>query len=261
MSQINWQQFGLKKDPYDTHALVEGGELPIEKAFIGRGQEKEFLNNIFDSTERLSMVICGDVGVGKTSLANFHKFIWKYKTPKLLFSFRREIEANNDLLNKKNFLIEIIGSVLREIKLLQPELLKHELLVKLNQIVDITQTVAISGGASAYGFGADFGKEKMSAQPIQLSNTILEEYFISLINFIKSYEINGFKYSGLIVHVNNFDIVLSSQKENKTVINFFNEIRDIIQTPDTYFIFLGPKDFFENIISSQKRVKSIFVQT
>lgn len=261
MPQINWQQFGLKKDPYDTCALVEGGELPIEQAFIGRENEKEFLNSTFDSTERLAIAICGDVGVGKTSLTNFHKFIWKYKTPKLFFSFRREIEANKELLNKRSFLIEIIGSVLREIKLLQPELLKHELLVKLNQIVDITQIINISTGASAYGFGVDFGREKIQSQPIQLSNAILEEYFVSLINFIKNNEINGLKYSGLIVHINNFDVVLSDNLGDKAVINFFNEIRDIIQIPDTYFIFLGPKDFFENIIVSQKRVKSVFIQT
>ena len=30
---ISWQQFGLKKDPYDTLPLVEGGDIPIEQAF------------------------------------------------------------------------------------------------------------------------------------------------------------------------------------------------------------------------------------
>lgn len=113
MQPINWQQFGLKKDPFDTSALIEGGDLPIGKAFVGRDQEMSFLDSLFESSDRLCLTICGSVGVGKTSLVNFHKFIWKYEKMKLLFSFRREIEASKELLNKRSFLIEIIGSVLR----------------------------------------------------------------------------------------------------------------------------------------------------
>ena len=261
MQAINWQQFGLKKDPFDTTALIEGGDLLIDKAFVGREQEKSFLNGLFESSDRLCLAITGDVGVGKTSLANFHKFIWKYTKPKLLFSFRREIEACSELLNKKNFLIEIIGSILREIKLLSPQLLGKPLLNKLNQIVDISQAIAISAGASAYGFGLDLGKDPSVIQPIQLSTATLEGYFLELVDFIKQNEINGYKYSGLIVHVNNFDVVLSEPENKRKTINFFNEIRDILQTRDVYFLFLGPNNFFKDIISTQQRVKSIFYQT
>lgn len=148
MNPINWQQFGLRKNPYDTLPLIEGGDLPIEKAFVGRDSEKKFLNSLFKSNERICLTIGGDVGVGKTSLANFHKFIWKYHTKeKLLFSFRREIEANGDLLNKKNFLIEIIGSVLREIRLLQPELLKNELLKSYLKLLILAKRWLFPGAA------------------------------------------------------------------------------------------------------------------
>src|SRR5258708_5355508 len=103
MVSINWQQFGLKKNPYDTLPLVEGGELSLEKAFVGRIKEREFLDNLYESESRLCLTICGNVGVGKTSLANFHKFIWKYCKPnKLLFSFRREIEITEKILNKRD---------------------------------------------------------------------------------------------------------------------------------------------------------------
>ncbi|MFH1429718.1 MAG: winged helix-turn-helix domain-containing protein [Candidatus Margulisiibacteriota bacterium] len=261
MNFINWQQFGLKKDPYDTFPLIEGGDLPIEQAFIGRENEKQFLNSLFQSENRLCATVCGDVGVGKTSLANFHKFIWKYHTEKRLFSFRREIEACTELLNKKNFIIEIIGSVLREIRLLNPELLKKDLLTKLSQIVDISQTMSISFGATALSFGANYGQDKGFVQPHQFSMVLIEEYFISLIDFIKNNEINGIKYEGLVVHVNNFDVVLSDKKEHKKVIQFFNEIRDMLQVSDVYYLFLGPNHFFKDIISSQQRVKSIFIQT
>ncbi|MEK7130080.1 MAG: hypothetical protein AAB793_00320 [Patescibacteria group bacterium] len=261
MNSINWQQFGLRKNPYDTLPLIEGGDISIDKAFVGRDVEKKFLDDLFISNNRICLAICGDVGVGKTSLANFHKFIWKYTKEKSLFSFRREIEANNDILNKKNFLIEIIGSFLREIRLLQPDLLNDESLKKISQIVDFSQTLAISGGASAFGFGLDLGGEKIMTPPIQLSTSLLEESFANLITFIKSHKIKNLKYSGLVVHVNNFDIILSDKDGKDEAIKFFDEIRDVLQTPDVYFLFLGPKNLFKDVISARQRVKSIFYPT
>lgn len=267
MQIINWQQFGLKKNPYDILPLIEGGELPINKAFVGRINEREFLNSLFESEYRLCLTICGNIGVGKTSLANFHKFLWKYlKNNKPLFSFRREIEVNDELLNKKNFLIEIIGSVLREIQLLDPGLIeKNRLLNKLNQIVDISQSlnfaIGLSGGFAGWQLGGNIGGEKPKYQPIQLSATILEQYFVSLIEFIKKEKIANRQFSGLIIHVNNFDVVISDSERKKQLINFFNEIRDMLQTPNVYFLFLGPNNLFKDIISTQKRVKSIFCQT
>ncbi len=112
-----------------------------------------------------------------------------------------------------------------------------------------------------YSGGVDFGKDKGINQPAQISTTILEQYLVSLVNFIQSIEISGFQYSGLVVHVNNFDVVLSNPANKGSVIQFFNEIRDVLQLKNVYFVFLGPKDFFKEIISAERRVKSIFIQT
>ena len=87
--KIDWQQFGLRTNPYDILPLVEGGDLSLEDAFIGRAKERNFLDDIFESEDRTCLTICGETGVGKTSLANVHKYVWKYKKKKLLFSCRR----------------------------------------------------------------------------------------------------------------------------------------------------------------------------
>ena len=263
MEKVTWQQFGLKKNPYDTLPLIEGGDLAIEKAFVGRIEEMNMLNRLFESSERLCVAICGNTGVGKTSLANFHKFLWKYThKQKLLFSFRREIEASDNVLDKRSFLIEIIGSVLRELQLMQPELLKEELLQKLTYIVDISKESTLTGGGlSVGGFGFDLSREKTASQPIQLSIAMLEQYFILLVEFIRKTKIRDKVYNGLIVHVNNFDIVLEEENGKKRVIQFFQEMRDLLQTPNVYFLFLGPRNLFKDVISSQKRIKSVFVQT
>ena len=262
---INWQQFGLKNNPYDTLPLVEGGDISIKDAFVGRRKERQFLDGIFESEDRACIAVCGDTGVGKTSLTNFEKFIWKYTNEKLLFSFRREIEACDDLLNKRPFIIEILGSVVREIQLLEPTLLKEELFRRIQAILDISQSLSISGGLSGgimgYSGGIDFGKDSSISQPAQISTTILEGYLVSLVEFIKSHSIAGLQYSGLIIHVNNFDVVLSKEENKAKVIHFFNEIRDVLQLKNTYFVFLGPKEFFREIIAAERRVKSIFIQT
>lgn len=263
--QINWQQFGLKTNPYDTLPLVEGGELSLEDAFIGRDSERGILNNLFESENNTCLTICGDTGVGKTSLANFHKFVWKYGKDRLLFSCRREIEASDTLLDKQSFLLEIIGSILREISLLEPKLLNDPILLKLNAIIDFTQMVSISGGISAdiagFGGGINFARERNNSTPLKLTTASLEQHFVGLLEFIKTKKIKGRQYQGLIVHVNNFDVVLREKVKIKKVVAFFNEIRDTLQMKDVYFLFLGPSDFYSQIIAPEKRVKSIFVNT
>lgn len=267
--QINWQQFGLKTNPYDTNALVEGGTLSLEEAFIGRQAERKILNDLFESDDRVCLTICGETGVGKTSLANAHKHLWKYKREKLLFSCRREMEVSDTHLDKQSFILEIISSVLREIKLLQPELLKKTPLFELQQIVDISQTMAISGGlsisADVFGGGIDFSHDKKNSTPFKLTSASLEQHFSDLLNFIKTHEIgegkDTYTYSGLIVHVNNFDVVLKKPGHVDKVRQFFHEIRDILQIKDVYFLFLGPEDLYSQIIAKEQRVKSVFALT
>ena len=61
---INWQQFGLKTNPYYTEPLVEGGSLSLEQAFIGREKERKILDDLFESDESVCLTICGDSGGG-----------------------------------------------------------------------------------------------------------------------------------------------------------------------------------------------------
>jgi ABC-type antimicrobial peptide transport system permease subunit len=256
---INWQQFGLRSNPYDIVPLIEGGELPIKQAFVGRKEELKTLEDIILSENRACITILGNVGVGKTSLANFHKFIFKHdQTAKPLFSFRREIEASENLINKRSFILEIIGSVLKEIKLLHPDLIEQDpLLKKLRKLVDITQALGISGGINVGIVNANFSESSIDI-PVIIPISILEGYFIDLIDFIRKNKIAGKTYEGLIVHVNNFDVLLKDPSQKKKVLTFFQEIRDFLQTRHVYFIFLGPKTFYRDIIAKENRIKGIF---
>lgn len=253
----DWQQFGLKRNPFDITPLVEGSDLSIEDVFVGRTREQRILDNLFSQEERLCLIVSGDVGVGKTSFVNRQKYIWKYKTQKLLFSSRREIEMNSQLLSKKQFILEILGSVVREIQLRDERVLKTSLLKKIQTVVDIYQEASFSGGFSVAGYGGmSLRKSNSLAKPIEIPLSVLEGYLSDLVEFLKSKEIGGFKYSGLIVHVNNFGELLSGQE--KAVRDFFLEIRDLLQMQGVYYIFIGPQDFYEKIVLKSQRLKHVF---
>lgn len=111
------------------------------------------------------------------------------------------------------------------------------------------------------GYGGDIARNKDIVQPLQLPISVLEGHFQSLLDFILHNKIGGRIYSGLIVHVNNFDVVMDTKETKEKVIHFFNEIRDFLQTPKVYFTFLGPRNLYKDIIGTQQRVKSIFYQT
>lgn len=265
MNVINWPQFGLKENPYASKPLTEGGSLPIEKAFIGRKKEIAYVRSLCINNNNINLVIGGDVGVGKTSLMNFLKYAFKYyEKQKPLFSFRREIEVTQENMNKRIFLLEIIGSIIREIQLIDPTLIKkHALLQRMQKLIDmyinINMSAGLSGSIEPIQAGLNVGKSTSTEQPAFLPMTMLEKYFFELMTFIRKHKISGKNYQGLIVHVNNFDALLQEKDNKKKIIAFFNEIRDLLQTEHLYSVFLGPSSFFQDIIAPQQRIKGIFI--
>ncbi len=260
MSSVNWQQFGLRGNPYDTTALTEGGVLDLRHAFIGRVQERELLDGLLREENRLALAVCGETGVGKTSLVNYEKYLWKQDASKPLFSFRREIEASEDLLQKSKFLLEIIASVIREIKLIDAGLLQEPIFSKLDRVVDMTEALSISANFSVdvmgYGVGIGGGKDTSVSRPLHLPVATLERYFMDMLDCICTQKIGGRQYQGLIVHINNFDVLMKYCPE--CVGRFFDDIRDILQTKNVYFLFLGPEHLYSDAIDMNRRVKSVF---
>jgi hypothetical protein len=109
--------------------------------------------------------------------------------------------------------------------------------------------------------GVNFGKDSSLDQPMQMPMSTLEKHYDELLDFITKKKIGKKQYQGLIIHVNNFDSLLYDKENKKKVIAFFHEIRDIMQLKHTYFVFLGPRNFFKEIIDPQQRIKGVFVQS
>lgn len=262
---IDWQVFGLKKNPYSLRPLQDGGDVSIDKLFVGRENEREMIDKYIASEDQGCFVICGDAGVGKTSLINFEKFIWKTSRPNLFFSAKRELEASLDKLTKQKFLLNVISAIVREIKLIDPSLERQESFIKdLSRMVDnifqYERSVSLHVGVPGVSAGLDLTKNLETNNPLQLTDTLVESKFFDLIDFIRTHEINGRKFQGIIVHINNFDIVMKEDKGKQRILSFFHEIRDLLQTEHVFFFFIGPNNFFEEIIAKEPRVRSIFYQ-
>ncbi|MFQ5493346.1 MAG: winged helix DNA-binding protein [Candidatus Dojkabacteria bacterium] len=261
MLETIWPEYGLRSDPFDTMPLIEGGDINIEKAFVGRKSERDLIDEIFSATNGSRITITGDVGVGKTSFTNFEKYLWKYqKKERGIFSFRGEIEAKDTLLNKNTFLLEIIASTLNEIQLLDSKLSNSNAALKtLKQLVEVTEVISRGGGIDinvlGTGGGANYSQDASVFTPAAMPTATLEKYFHELIEVIRREPIKGKSYENLLIHVNNFVNVIGDLPKLR---KFFNEIRDILQTKYCHFVFLGPEELFGEVIAKERRLSSIF---
>ena len=63
-------------------------------------------------------------------------------------------------------------------------------------------------------------------------------------------------FVGVILHFNNLELL--ARRSPKDLALFFDEVRDLLQTPGVYFVFVGYTGMFQEIIVPQERVRSIF---
>lgn len=74
-------QFGLKGNPFDSSALSASVHalLPIATAFVGRemsNPESRTITNILRTPGGGRFVVEGEIGVGKTTFVNYHRYLW-----------------------------------------------------------------------------------------------------------------------------------------------------------------------------------------
>ena len=63
-------------------------------------------------------------------------------------------------------------------------------------------------------------------------------------------------FVGVILHFNNLELL--ARRDPARLALFFDEARDLLQTPGVYFVFVGYTGMFQQIIVPQERVRSIF---
>jgi predicted transcriptional regulator len=64
------------------------------------------------------------------------------------------------------------------------------------------------------------------------------------------------KFKGIFLHFDNME--LASLRNPEETRHLFDRLRDVFQIPDVYFVFVGQRGFFHEIISPIERVRSVF---
>lgn len=257
LSQDIWKKYGFMGNPFDITPLSQDKNslLPVSKAIVGRGfntKESKLLTNVLRIPGGGRIMVTGNIGVGKTTFINYHRYIWENHAQDKLFTTYKEIVVTEEW-RLRHFLINIICSIMD--KLLQVEgeekITKVTVFKNLLAFSRIFYHTNLSIQGSIFGFGGGFSKTEQPHIPPVIPEIQLLQYVYEAV-----LEIKKIGYSGIFLHIDNLEL-FSNNKQQKAKI-FFEEIRDCIQTPDIYFVFVARKGFFQEVISPSERVRSVF---
>ncbi len=247
LSEFNslWELYGLKTNPFSTSPLlVKGGLIPIE-SFSGRKEELARLLKIFRSDGGSRTLVCGDVGVGKTSLVNVARF---QANNGGFFTPFKEIGVQEDWDSDK-FIVNTLYAIYATIKLISERPIQNETYEKLKNLVELNNIETKTGiGLNVGIVGANLTQNSKS--PSITSNIALFDFFQEVVKEIK-------KKTGkdIIIHYNNLELL-----KEKSIRRIFEDLRDFFQTDFVHFVFVGNLTV-HSIFQSMPRFSSIINDT
>ena len=251
-----WSRYGFQGNPFDTAALSAsaGTLLPIGKAIVGRdveSTESKMLSGVLRSSGGGRVVVEGDIGVGKTTFVNYHRYLWEVEAKDRLLTPATEITVTGDL-DVATFVGNIVGALLGRIVLLKGEKYVHSkpLLHELFLLNRVFTHRSLDVQASLFGFGGGVGRSAQASVPEPTEGQLLS-YLRELVAEVKSL---GFK--GIFLHFDNME--LASLRKPEETRQLFQRLRDVLQIHDTYYVFVAQRGFFNEIISPIERVRSVF---
>ena len=260
-TQNLWERFGFRDNPFDTRALSLSPDsaLSVAEAFVGRGEksnEWRLLTNFLRNPGGGCAVVEGDVGVGKTTFVNFHRYLWENEAETKLLTPASEISVQRDW-GVREFLLSVVGALAGRLalKMDQSAASKDELLTEVSALtgVLVRESLNLSGGISVLGSGATGGKSKTTTvHRGEVSVPALRQYLNRLLARVRKA-----RFAGSVLHLNNLELL--TRDDPQRLVRFFDETRDSLQTPHVYFIFVGYTGMFQEIIVPVERVRSIFL--
>jgi predicted transcriptional regulator len=251
-----WARYGFRGNPFDTGALSASADLllPIAQAIVGRemdSPESRMLLGVVRSVGGGRAVVEGEIGVGKTTFVNYHRYLWEVEAQDKLLTPATEITLTSDF-RVSEFIANVIGAVLGKIVLLRGEKYVHDrpLLHELFLFNRVFVHRSLEVQASLFGFGGGVGRTAQATVP--------EPPMVQLLAYLRDLvgEVKQLGYKGIFLHFDNLELV--SLRNPERTRQLFEELRDTLQIPDVYFIFVGQRGFFSEIISPSERVRSVF---
>ena len=241
---MQWESMGFKDDPFKTQPITA---YTLE---LYTGNAEKIKDNQFAlHSNNIVMVIEGSRGVGTTSFGNFLRFQaqkeHKYFTP----TSEIKVEPN---WNADTLMAAVIASVVSTLELQYLEKVKEQKKFKEAKAIvhRITETYR-SFGASAFGFGANYGKSANISQPALMPTQVLVGHLEHLVELI--YDL-GFKY-GILIQLNNLDVgVVQNEERIKMLLNI---MRDYFQMSGTSWLLVGDTSLRRFIAQEIDRVDDI----
>jgi DNA-binding transcriptional ArsR family regulator len=260
LTQNLWERFGFRDNPYDTRALSfsESALLPIAKAFIGRGMESSeshVITNFFRSPGGGCVVVEGEVGVGKTTFVNYHRFLWEHEAQDRLLTPSSEISVYSTW-TAQAFVMSVLGSLVGRFLVLKGKkwVHEHDLLSEVAALTHVYIERSLRWSGSLTVFGTGVGGSRATERAMNVLDVGMPQLISYLEQFSTLAHDEGF--AGITLHFDNMELLMQTDRE--ALGRFFDEIRDVLQTPGYYFVFVAPGGFFQTVIAPRERVRSIF---
>jgi DNA-binding transcriptional ArsR family regulator len=260
LTQNLWERFGFRDNPYDTRALSfsENALLPIAKAFIGRemdSKESRVITNFFRNPGGGRIVVEGDVGVGKTTFVNYHRFLWEHEAQDRLLTPSSEISVYSTW-TAQAFVMSVLGSLVGRFLVLKGKkwVHEHDLLSEVAALTHVYIERSLRWSGSLTVFGTGVGGSRATERAMNVPDVGMPQLISYLEQLSTLAHDEGF--AGITLHFDNMELLMQTDPE--ALGRFFDEIRDVLQTPGYYFVFVAPGGFFQTVIVPRERVRSIF---
>jgi Cdc6-like AAA superfamily ATPase len=264
LTQNLWERYGFSANPFDTRALSlsQGAWLSVNNAYVSRkngSAAASVLTNFFRNPGGGRITVEGEPGVGKTTFVNYHRHQWESEATDKLLTPATEISMQ-EYWEERDFLLNMMSALMSRLRLdlgekrFSKDLLMQEITAICGVL--ITKEGGFSIGGQALGTGVSIGKTSNKKIQIgDLTNHHLRQYFSLLVQQAKKQK----NVVGVTFHFNNLELL--GQKGPQLLRLLFEKVRDVLQEPDVYFIFVGYKGMFQQVIVPSERVRSIFFDT
>ncbi len=258
-TQNLWEVYGFRESPFNTDALSIVPEITfsIKNAYIKRSgeaiqQEKRF-DNFFRSGTGGRIVVEGESGIGKTTFVNAFRYRWGYLTDDKLLTPFSAIQVRENW-GPHDFLLSSVFHLTSRLRFEfgEHKFMKDNTLKEIASAIGVLREEKFGGGLGLQTPVGGINVQVKSTASTTVGNVgpdILYSYMKLLLQISKR---NGYK--GLILHYDNMEMV-----KPDLLIKLMNSVRDYLQTPDIYFIFVGGIGTMRDVILPSERVKSIFI--
>jgi len=241
---MQWESMGFRDEPFKTQPIT-AYTLELYTGNIDKIKNSQFALH----SNNMVMVIEGSRGVGTTSFGNFLRF--KAQEERKYFTPTSEIRVEPNW-NADTLMAAIIANVASTLELQYFDQVKDQPKFKEAKamVQRVTETYR-SFGASAFSFGANYGKSSSTSQPMIIPTQVLAHHLEDLVKV--AYDL-GFKY-GILIQLNNLDVgVVQNADHLKMLLNI---MRDYFQMNGTNWLLVGDMSLRRFIAQEVDRVDDI----